>query len=164
MSAIPAGASAPQFELTGIDDGRYSLQEALREGSVLVAFFKISCPTCQFTFPFLERMYQTFGGGKLKFWAVSQDDARDTRDFCAEYGVTFTALTDEDGYPASNAYGLTNVPSIFLIGREGGVQASSVGFSRGDLEAINELAAQAGGRAARPLFRPGEVIPETRHG
>ena len=56
MSVIPAGASAPPFELPGIDGGRYSLQEALREGPVLAAFFKISCPTSQFTFPFLQRI------------------------------------------------------------------------------------------------------------
>jgi peroxiredoxin len=109
-------------------------------------------------------MYKAFGGGKLKFWAVSQDDARDTRDFCAEYGVTFTALTDGERYPASHAYGLTNVPSIFLIGQDGMVRVSSVGFSRGDLEAINEFAAQSSGKAATPLFRAGEVIPETKHG
>jgi peroxiredoxin len=164
MSAILPAASAPDFDLPGIDGRRYSLKEALRDGPVLAAFFKISCPTCQFTFPFLQRMYENFGGGKLTFWAVSQDDKRDTRDFCDEYGIKFPALTDERGYPASNAYGLTNVPSIFLIGQDGKVLVSSVGFSRVDLQAISTLAAQTTAKPARPLFLPGEVIPDTKHG
>jgi peroxiredoxin len=164
MSSILTGASAPLFDLPGIDGRRYSLREGLQDGSVLAAFFKVSCPTCQFTFPFLERMYESFGSGKLKFWAVSQNDASDTREFCDEYGVKFTALIDEHGYPASNAYGLTNVPSIFLIGQDGKVQESCVGFSRRDLEAMNVVAAQATGKPAKPLFLPGEVIPESKPG
>jgi peroxiredoxin len=164
MSTVLPGASAPLFELPAIDGRRHSLKEALREGPVFAAFFKVSCPTCQFTFPFLERMHESFGSGKLKFWAVSQDDARDTRDFCDEYGVKFTTLTDERGYQASNAYGLTHVPSIFFIGQDGKVQASCVGFSRKDLESMNALAAQAVAKPAKPLFLPGEIIPENKHG
>jgi peroxiredoxin len=164
MSAILPGAQAPLFDLPGIDGRRYSLKDALREGPVLAAFFKISCPTCQFTFPFLERIYENFGSGKVKFWAVSQDDARGTRDFNDEYGIKFTAFTDERGYPASNAYGLTNVPSIFLIGQDGKVQVSCAGFSRKDLEKMNAIAAQAAAKSVEPLFRPGEVIPKNKPG
>lgn len=164
MFALPAGAAAPQFDLPGIDGRRYSLKDALRDGPVLAAFFKVSCPTCQFTFPFLERMYENFGGGKFQFWAVSQDDPSDTREFCDEFGVEFTVLTDERGYPASNAYGLTNVPSIFLIGQDGKIQVSSVGFSRKDLEEINASAASVTGKPSTPLFHRDEVIPDTKHG
>lgn len=164
MSDILPGARAPNFELPAIDGQRHSLKQALRDGPVLAAFFKVSCPTCQFTFPFLERMYENFGGGKLKFWAVSQDDKRDTGDFCDEYGVKFTALTDERGYPASNAYGLTNVPSIFFIGQDGIVQAACVGFSRQVLEDMNALAARAAAKPTQPLFHVDEIIPESKHG
>ena len=87
-----------------------SLADALAKGPVLAAFFKVSCPTCQFTFPFLERMYEMFGGENFTFWAISQNDAEDTREFLEKYGVRFPALLDEKGYPASNQYGLTNVP------------------------------------------------------
>jgi peroxiredoxin len=164
MSAIISGDSAPEFELTGTDGKTYSLAAALREGPVLAAFFKVSCPTCQFTFPFLERIYETYGDGKMQVWAVSQNDARDTRDFCEEFEISFPALIDDDGYPASNAYGLTNVPSIFLIGQDGKVQVSCVGFSREDLETMAAAAAQAGGKPAQTLFAPSEVIPDHKPG
>ena len=37
---------------------------------------------------------------------------------------------DEDGYPASNEYGLTNVPTFYLIAPDGTVQVDSVGFGK----------------------------------
>src|SRR2546423_10635089 len=114
MPAIVAGKRAPDFSWPALDGKTYSLKSALASGPMLVAFFKVSCPTCQYTFPFLERLGKYFGC----VWGVSQDDERATRDFAKHYGVTFALLLeDTDDYPTSNAYGLTHVPSIFLLDR-----------------------------------------------
>jgi len=80
---------------------------AAAKGAVVAAFFKISCPVCQFTFPFLERLYQRYGGDDITFLGISQDDANATAGFTRQYGVTFPLALDEkaNGYPASNAYG-----------------------------------------------------------
>src|SRR4029077_8783195 len=92
MAKVHAGNKTPNFELTDLDGQRFSLHEALKRGPVVAAFFKVSCPVCQFTFPFLERLFKAYRSDRTTFWSISQDDARDTRDFCAEYGVTFPAL------------------------------------------------------------------------
>ena len=56
--------------------------------------------------------------------------------------MTFPTLLDSEGYPASNAYGLTSVPTIFLIAPDGKVKVSCMGFSKSDLEKIaSELVA-----------------------
>jgi peroxiredoxin len=164
MSRIRAGDTAPNFELSDTNGKRVSLREALSHGPVVAAFFKASCPTCQFTFPFLQRLYETYGSDRATFLAISQDDAADTREFCDEYGVGFTALVDEEGYPASNDYGLTNVPTFFLIAPDGTVQVDSVGFGKKALEKIAQELARIQGRAAVPLFKPGEVIPDSKPG
>ena len=164
MAKVHAGNKAPNFELPNLDGNRVSLQEALKRGPMVAAFFKVSCPVCQFTFPFLERLFKTYGSDRTTFWAISQDDARDTRDFRAEYGVTFPALIDDDGYPASNAYGLTNVPTFYLIAPDGTVQVDSVGFGKKALEKISEELAQFLNRPVAPVFKPGEVIPESKPG
>src|SRR5713101_4037538 len=106
MTNVRTGDKAPNFELKDLDGNRVSLQTALKRGLVMAAFFKVSCPVCQFTFPFLERLFRAYASDRTTFWAISQDDAQDTREFCAEYGVTLPALPDEDGYPVSNDYGL----------------------------------------------------------
>ncbi len=164
MSALSPGKIAPAISLATIDGKKLSLADALRKGPVLAAFFKISCPTCQFTFPFLERMYEMFGDENFTFWAISQNDAEDTREFIERYGVKFPALLDERGYPASNQFGLSNVPTTFLIAPDGKIQISSVGFSKADLEQMAAVAARASGKHGATLFRPAETIPEYKPG
>ena len=58
MPALAVGKKAPDFTLPVMDGKSFSLQGALTRGPVVAAFFKISCPVCQFAFPFLERIYK----------------------------------------------------------------------------------------------------------
>lgn len=164
MAALPAGAMAPAFSLRSADGAQMSLVEALKKGPVLAAFFKVNCPTCQFTFPFLERIFETYGNSRFTLWGISQNGAADTREFCREFGIKFPTLVDAAGYPASNEYGLTNVPTLFLISPDGKIGHSSVGFVKADLEEMASEAARATGKSVSPLFRPGEVIPDTKPG
>jgi peroxiredoxin len=164
MTHIVAGNIAPGFSLKALDGKEYSLSTQMERGPVVVAFFKISCPVCQFTFPFLERLYKRYGGG-VTFLGISQDDARSTNKFAKEYGVTFPILIDdEDGYIVSNAYGLTSVPTIFLIDTDGAVKISSMGFDKKDLENIAAYLAERKKISLAPLFRPDEVVPANKPG
>src|SRR6201993_387066 len=159
MTHVNVGKTAPDFSLKGLDGKGYSLEELRRKGPVVAAFFKISCPVCQFTFPFIERLFKRYGGGGVTFLGISQDDAKATKNFAGEYGVTFPMVLDEKGYPASNAYGLTTVPTIFLIDSDGTVKVSSMGFVKSDLESIARDLAERRKIAAAPLFRPDESVP-----
>jgi peroxiredoxin len=164
MTKIVAGNTAPGFSLKSLDNQSFSLQTLLHRGPVVAAFFKISCPVCQFTFPFLERLHQRYGSGDVSILGISQDDASSTKQFAREYGTTFPMLTDEDGYPVSNAYALTNVPTIFLIDTDGTVKVGSMGFDKKDLETIARELADRRKIALVPLFRPDEVIPANKPG
>jgi len=173
MAALPAGIKAPDFSLPAIvergvdgkEGGKFSLQSALQQGPVLVAFFKVSCPTCQYTFPFLERLHQAHGDGKITIVGISQNDQRDTRAFMAEYGITFPILLDDPkGYAVSNAYGLTNVPTLFLIGQDGKIEVSSVGWVKQEVEDINRKLAAAQQTALPPIFQPGKDVHDFRAG
>jgi peroxiredoxin len=164
MTHVNAGTAAPVFSLKGLDGKDYSLPELLQTGPVVAAFFKISCPVCQFTFPFLERLYKKYGGDGVTFLGISQDDARATKEFAREYGVTFPMALDEKGYPASNAYGLTSVPTIFLIEPGGAVRVSCMGFDKNDLETIGSELAQRKNIPATALFKPGESVPAHKPG
>jgi len=164
MTHIVAGNTAPEFSLKSLDQKEYSLRALLERGPVVAAFFKISCPVCQFTFPFLERLHQRYGSSGTTFLGISQDDTRATKSFTAEYGVTFPLVLDTDGYSVSNGYGLTNVPTIFLIEPDGKVKVSSMGFDKNDLETIASELAERRKIALTPLFRPDEVIPANKPG
>src|SRR5271168_404020 len=159
MAALSAGAKAPAFVLQSTDGKNSTLADALKKGPVVAAFFKVSCPTCQFSATFLERLHETYGGEKFTLWGISQDDDEDTLEFCKEFDVDFPILLEAPGYALSNKYGLTHVPSIFLISPDGKVQETSIGFSKDEFEKIAAAAAAAAGVKPSPLFKPSEHVP-----
>ncbi|HTZ46093.1 MAG TPA: TlpA disulfide reductase family protein [Verrucomicrobiae bacterium] len=164
MTNIDVGKNAPGFSLKALDEKEYSLDSLLARGPAVLAFFKISCPVCQFTFPFLQRISERFAGKGASVIGISQDDARSTKQFNQEYGVTFTTLLDAPGYAASNAYGLTNVPTIFLVAPDRTVKVSCMGFDKAGLEKIAAELAQHQKMAAATLFRPDEIVPAYKPG
>jgi len=164
MPALTVGMGAPEIDLPSTKGTRFSLQQALQQGPVLAAFFKISCPVCQFTLPYLERIYRAYPRGKVAIVGISQDEENYTEEFAREYGITFPLLLDPvDRYPASNAYELTNVPSIFFI-EDGEVKLSIVGWDKRDMESLNAEVARTTGAPLQPLFRNGEDVPASKAG
>ncbi len=156
---LTAGQRAPDFRLENLNGGQQALTELMPSGPVFLAFFKVSCPTCQFTLPFLERIHRGLADGQARMFAVSQDTADATREFHREFGITMPTLLDSarQGYPASNAYGLSYVPSMFLIERDGTISWSLVGFNKKEIQAL-------GGRLGVHPFHPGERVPESKSG
>ncbi|HEY6126875.1 MAG TPA: TlpA disulfide reductase family protein [Candidatus Acidoferrum sp.] len=164
MTHIVPGKIAPGFSLKSVDAREFSLGSALQKGPVVVAFFKVSCPVCRFTFPFLERLFRQYGGKEATFLGVSQDGASASRDFARESGITFPILVDSTGYPVSNAYGLTSVPTFFLINPDGTVQVSCMGFGKAEIETIADALADRGNITRSPVFRVDEAVPAYKPG
>jgi peroxiredoxin len=165
MAALTAGKTAPDFQLKALDGQQFSLAEALARGPVVLAFFKVSCPTCQYAFPFLERLHQAYGRSGVTLIGISQNDGKETAAFNKEFGVTFPVLLDEIGkYPVSNAYGLTNVPSVFWIAQDSEIEVSSVGWVKAEFEQINRKMAEAGKIPPAVVFKPGEDVRDFRAG
>ncbi|MGC2321734.1 MAG: TlpA disulfide reductase family protein [Terriglobales bacterium] len=164
MPALTVGMGAPEIDLPSTKGTRFSLQHALQQGPVLAVFFKISCPVCQYTLPYLELIYRAYPRGKVTIVGISQDEQNYTEEFAREYSITFPLLLDPvDRYPVSNAYEITNVPSIFLI-EDGEVKLSIVGWDKRDMEAVNAKVAHAAGAPVQPLFRKDEDVPASKAG
>ena len=134
---LDPGDLAPGFRLARLEGGEAALADLLRTGPILLAFFKVTCPVCQLTLPFLERIH---AGAALPIYGISQNDAADTREFNAEFGITFPALldTEESGFPASNGYGISHVPTMFLIGLDGRITRVIEGWNRQEIESLGE--------------------------
>ncbi len=164
MAALKPGTLAPDFALGTTDRKRFSLAEARAKGPVVLAFFKVSCPVCQFSLPYLQRLHQSYGAARLTVVGVSQNPARETLSFMREYGINFPVLLDDpSNYDVSNQFGITTVPTTFLIGRDGKVRISSVGWDRVEIDDVSASLAQTTGIKAR-VFHPGEDVPAHKAG
>ena len=165
MPALVAGVQAPNIQLSFLDGTKFSLEDALEKGPVVAAFYKVSCPVCQLAFPYVERIFKAYkGAGKFTLVGVSQDDASDTKAFNRQFGVTFPVLLDAKGYPVSNAYGLTNVPTIFLISPQREIEASLVSWSKAEMEDLNRMLAKISGMPAAQIFTAADQAPVFKPG
>lgn len=165
MAALTAGSKAPEFELKAMDGSRFVLRDELARGPLVLVFLKVSCPTCQYAFPFLERLERAYGHKGVRIIGVSQNDPKQTAAFTKEFGVTFPVLLDDtDTYPVSNAYGLTNVPTVFWIAQDGDIEVSSVGWVKADFEEISRKMAESANTTPAALFKPGEDVRDFRAG
>lgn len=179
MQTLATGNRAPDFTLPMMDNSTFSLQTALSRGPVLLAFFKISCPVCQYAFPFFERLYRAHGGGtvanvepedqthggKVTIVGVSQNEPNDTKQFLQRFGVTFPILLDDTKtFPVSNAYGLTNVPTAFWIAEDGEIEIASVGWAKADVTEMARKAAETNHAKNLPIFQPTEQVADFRAG
>lgn len=158
---LSAGAKAPGFALADLSGKKQTLDEILERGPVLLALYKISCPTCQLTLPYLDRIANTpeKNPGSLQVIGISQDDGRGTQRFVKTYSLTMPMLLDreEDGYPVSNAFGIAHVPSLFLVETDGTISLATNGFVKRHLEAI-------GRRAGVQPFHAEDHVPEWKAG
>jgi len=156
---LAPGDRAPEVKLDQPGGGSRSLSQILEQGPALLAFFKVGCPTCQLTLPYLERIWQGRREGAPQMFAVSQDDAGATAEFNRSFGLSLPTLLDSErkNYPASNAFGISHVPSLFLVDRDGAVSWTLDGFNKQEIAAL-------GARAGVEPFREGEDVPEWKAG
>jgi len=163
-TTVRAGDKAPSLNLPDIEGQGHVLEKAVAQGPVLLAFFKAECPTCQYAFPFLERLHRQFVSRGVSVWGISQDGERDSREFAAECHVTFPTLIDARPYEVSNRYGVAYTPTLFLVGRDGKVELEGEGFSKRDLLEVQKKLASDLSTQPEDLFLPGERVPEYKPG
>ena len=160
MAALEPNSRAPDFRLADAEGNEFALYDALRSGPVLITFYKASCPTCQYGLPFLDRLGRSLENTPATAVAVCQELPMDAERFKAEYAYNTHQLfdTEESGFVVSNQYGLTNVPTVFLVGPGGRITETMVSWRKADVEQI------ARNLGVETPFRPGEDVLPFRPG
>jgi peroxiredoxin len=155
MSQLAVGVEAPDFELETAEGRIRRLSEELARRPVILVFYKASCSTCQFAFPFIQQIYSKVGKtAPWTLWAISEDDPRETLEFAHQHALTFELLIDEHPYAVSAAYGLQNVPAIFMVQKNGTISLSDFGFTK---DTLNQI-------AGFHFFTPDDGLPSSRPG
>ena len=167
-SAPPApGDAAPALRLTlagGETRGLEELLQGSRSRSLLLAFFKTTCPTCTLVWPYLARLHEALGDA-IRVVGVSQDPPDESRRFHEEARASFELAFDPGpGFPASNEVGLEAVPYHLWIGADGRVRATWAGWSRQRMNDLASEVAVGAGRTPLPLVGPDDPVPSWKAG
>ncbi len=125
MRALATGSTAPPIE--GVEFGT---------GPFALFFYKVTCPVCQMAAPKVQGFESAYPG---RIVGIGQDPEQSLVSFGREFGVTFHSLVDAPPYDLSNAYGITVVPTTFLVDRDGTIVESVESWDR---EGINALSAR----------------------
>jgi peroxiredoxin len=150
---IEPGAGAPSIDLPDAATGE-SVADPWQAGPVVLAFFKVTCPVCQMAAPKVQALAEA----GVRVVAVGEDPPAEIEAYADRYGQKVTNLTETAPYPASDAYGVDIVPTLFLIDQDGAIRDTVVSWDR---DAWNRLAAAAG---APPVSAENDGLPPFRPG
>lgn len=135
-AVAPRAVTAPDFSLA-TDSGTISLK-SLEGKVVLVDFWASWCGPCEKSFPWLRAMHERYAGAGLVIVAIGLDkDRAAAKGFIEKHPVPFTVAFDPSAGTAK-AFHVSGMPSTVLIGADGEILYSHVGFDpkkTADLEA-----------------------------
>jgi cytochrome c biogenesis protein CcmG/thiol:disulfide interchange protein DsbE len=133
--------AAPPFTLRTAH-GSVSL-DSLRGQVVLVDFWASWCGPCHRSFPWLASMHRKYGDHGLRIVAVNLDkDASAAAAFLAGTEAPFTVAYDPAGKVAE-AFHVRGMPTSVLVGRDGRVIDSHIGFDPAKAEKFESLIQEA---------------------
>jgi len=133
---VPVEYEAPDLSLQDLAGEQRSLED-YRGQVVLVNLWATWCPPCKAEMPVLQEYYKDHAAQGFVTIAISDGDpAPAVADFVQEYGLTFPVWLDPEYIATDKAFKTRNLPSSFVIDREGIIRLRWVGeIDRETLEA-----------------------------
>jgi peroxiredoxin len=121
------GKRAWDFSLPGIDGKTVRLGD-FRGKVVILSFWASWCPACRMEMPTLEKIHKRYKDRDLAVVSVSIDaqGKKPVVPLVKKLGLTFPILLDP-GQKVMDRYGVTLIPTAFIIGRNGEMIGKAIG-------------------------------------
>ena len=121
------GGVAPDFTIKTYDGKTFKLSQ-YRGQVVLVNLWATWCPPCKAEMPALESFYRKHRDEGFVIVAINDGDPTpDVIQFVQDYGLSFPVWLDPQYIATEQAFKTLNLPSSFVIDRNGTIVLSWVG-------------------------------------
>lgn len=129
---------APDFTLSDVRGNKVSLS-GFRGKVVLIEFWATWCPPCKESIPELNALYDRYKDKGVAVLGISLDKGGDVSStvgsFIKEYTVIYPVLLDNGKTNVS--YGVSSIPALFLIDKNGKMIKRFAGFTPGLVENLS---------------------------
>ena len=135
LSTVPVQVSfaSPELTLTDLQGITRSLTD-YRGQVVLVNLWATWCPPCKAEMPTLQAYHEKYKDKGFAVIAINDGDPTpDVLQFVKDYKLTFPVWLDPTYIATEQAFKTLNLPSSFVIDREGTVRLSWVGEIKGKM-------------------------------
>jgi peroxiredoxin len=137
-----SGKPAPDFTAETLDGEEITLSE-LKGKAVVLDFWASWCGPCMMELPHIQEFWTEVKDRDVVVLGINGDsDESDARGAVGDKGLTFPIIHDRDD-AISDAYGVSAIPCLVLIGPDGKVIGRHVGFDPDIKEVLRKDVEQA---------------------
>jgi thiol-disulfide isomerase/thioredoxin len=128
----------PDFGAAAAAGGETVSSAGMAGKVVLYYFWGTWCAPCVVSSPEIQAIHERFAGNDaVRVIAVHYDNRGNPEEYVAQHGYTFEVIPD--GRSIVAAFGIKKVPQIVIVGRDGEVVYTQIGFVKGDGEGIGNV-------------------------
>jgi thiol-disulfide isomerase/thioredoxin len=136
VSTIAVGEKAPDWELKDPAGKAHRLSDYA--GKVVVMdFWATWCGPCQMAMPGVQAVHEEFKGKPVEVFGMNCWESADPERLMKEKGYTYGLLLNADS--VAKDYGVSGIPTFYVIGKDGKVAYSGVGFNPQGEGALAEI-------------------------
>ena len=137
---LTVGSKAPDWSLQTPDGKTVSLS-TLRGSVVVLDFWAVWCGPCVAAMPHVQKLHEKYNGKGVKIFGLNtwEREGNDPVKFMKDKEYTYGLLLKSDD--VAKAYGVSGIPTFYIIDQKGNIAHTAVGFSPKDKK-IEETIAQ----------------------
>lgn len=141
-ATLSVGDIAPEFEAKRLNGSTFRLADYRDKKAVLIDFWATWCPPCVDEIPMIKSIAETYRDQGLEVVGVSLDrDEQALRDFVKEENLSYVQVFEkEKSQTIAKSYGVWGIPSVFLVDKNGVINAMKLRGNRTE-QAVKALLA-----------------------
>ena len=123
-----AGDAAPDFKLKDAD-GKEVTMASFKDKVVLLDFWATWCGPCKAAMPVMQKLHDEFKDKGVVVLGVNMGERSPTagKEYIASKKFTYPCVFEAD--ELANAYGITAIPTLVVVGKDGKIMEIEVGMS-----------------------------------